>query len=140
MSSAAKPGPPREPARAPDPPPPPWWRVWLLVVGIVLTALLFLTPSVNLNNRPTHNFAYSDFIAQVTDNQVKTATISQSGHVSGVLANGDNYTTQLPDAPIIRDDQLLPLLQQHHVTVKGAPPDGITLLSFILNLLPFALF
>jgi len=110
--------------------------VWLLVTGIVLTTLLFFTPSMKVTSKPTHHLAYSEFISQVNGNQVKTATIGSSGRVTGELVNRDKYTTQLPAAPSLRDDQLLPLLQEHHVAVKGSPPGGISAAGIILNLLP----
>jgi cell division protease FtsH len=115
--------------------------VWLLIAGIVLTALLFFPPSVSTNSNPTHAFIYSDFIAQVNGNQVKSATINPSGKVTGDLVSGDHYTSQLPAGPAtLRDDQLLPLLQQHHVAIKGTAGGGISPLGIILNLLPFVLF
>ena len=132
-TNSAKPGPPREPTRTP-PPPPPRWRVWLLVFGVLLTVILFLIPSMTGKSTPNHSFTYSDFLGQVNANQVKTATISASGHVSGSLKNGDNYTSQIPTA--IRDDQLAPTLHDHNVQIKGTAPAGTTLLSVILTFLP----
>ncbi|HSS10124.1 MAG TPA: ATP-dependent metallopeptidase FtsH/Yme1/Tma family protein, partial [Acidimicrobiales bacterium] len=136
LSSPAKPGPPRERPPTP-PPPPPRWRTWLLVAGVVLTILLLLSPSMKINSKPNHSFTYSDFLNQVTTNQVKTATVNSKGHVSGQLANGDNYTSQVPTAVI--DLQLAPLLQEHKVQVKGVAPGGTTLLSVLLSLLPLLL-
>jgi cell division protease FtsH len=137
LSSPAKPGPPRD-RRPTPPPPPPRWRIWLLVLGVLLTLLLFLSPSMSTNSKPNHSFTYTDFSNQVTSNQVKTAKITSNGHVSGQLVNGDNYTTQIPTA--IRDLALAPLLKQHNVQVKGVAPGGTTLLTIILSLLPFLLF
>ena len=108
----------------------------MLVAGILLTLLLFFTPSTG-SSKPTHSYTYTDFINAVTGNQVKTATIDPNGHVSGTLANGDNYTSQIPTA--IRDDQLAPLLKQHNVQIKGNPSGGISIGSVIINLLPFVL-
>jgi cell division protease FtsH len=104
------------------------------VFGVLLTVILFLIPSMTGKSTPNHSFTYSDFLGQVNADQVKTATISASGHVSGTLKNGDNYTSQIPTA--IRDDQLAPTLHQHNVQIKGTAPAGTTLLSVILSLLP----
>jgi cell division protease FtsH len=106
----------------------------VLVGGVLLTILLFLIPSMSGKSTPTHSFTYTDFLGQVNANQVKKATISASGHVSGTLMNGDNYTSQIPTA--IRDDQLAPTLRQHNIQIKGTAPTGTTLLSVIVNLLP----
>jgi cell division protease FtsH len=138
MSPPAKPGPPRQRPRAPAPPPQPWWRSWILVVGILLTILLFFPPSMSSNGKRTHNYNYTDFLNQVMTNQVQTATITANGHVSGKQANGDNYTSQIPTA--VQDTQLLPLLKDRKVQIKATPSGGTTLGSVILNLLPFLLF
>ena len=135
-SSPAKPGPPIEPPRAPAPPPPPRWRIWLLLVGTLLTLVLFLRPGPT--PAKNHSFIFSDFVTQVTTDKVKTATIDQNGKVDGTLVNGDHFTSQIPVA--IRDLTLAPLLQEHHVQIKGTVSSGNTLLAFIVNLLPFALF
>ena len=137
-SSPAKPGPPREPPQAPAPPPPPRWRVWLLVAGIVVTVLLFLSPFDELWQEDHPQLLLHRFRQPGHRDQVKTATISSSGHVSGELTNGDNYTSQIPLA--INDDQLAPLLHTHKVQVKGTTSGGVSVLSVILDLLPFALF
>jgi cell division protease FtsH len=136
LSSSAKSGPPLEPPRRPPPPPPPRWRIWLLLVGTLATLVLFIRPAPSSSKN--HSYTYTDFVAQVTADQVKTATIDQNGKVSGKLANGDSYTSQVPIA--IRDDTLAPLLAAHKVQVKATTSSGTTLGVIILNLLPFALF
>ena len=93
---------------------------------------------MTINGRPTHKYAYSDFLNQVTTNQVQTATIASNGHVTGTLTNGDNYTSQIPTA--VQDAQLLPLLKDHKVQIKATPAGGITFAGVILNLLPLVLF
>jgi cell division protease FtsH len=99
--------------------------------------LLLFAPSMT-SGKPTQNLTYTDWVNQVTGNQVQTATINASGHVSGKLVNGDNYTSQVPTA--LTDIQLAPLLQEHKVQVKGSSSSGVNVLSVILSLLPFVLF
>jgi cell division protease FtsH len=106
------------------------------VVGVVLTVVLLMRPAMTGN--PSHSFTYTDFVNQVTTDQVKTATIDADGHVSGQLKNGDDYTSQIPTA--IRDDQLASDLRAHQVQVKGTAPGGTSLLSILLSFLPFLLF
>jgi cell division protease FtsH len=136
-SGTAQPGPPRDRPPAPAPPPPPRWRILVPVIGLILTVLLFASPSAG-TSKPTQKLAYSDFLHQVTAGQVATATIGSTGNVTGKLGNGDSYTTQVPTA--VPDDQLLPLLKQHNVLIKATAPGGISLLDVLLNLLPFLLF
>jgi cell division protease FtsH len=92
------------------------------------------TPS----STPNQNFTYTDFVTQVTNNNVKTATIDQNGKVTGTLTNGHTYTTQVPIA--LRDDTTLPLLAAHKVQVKATTSSGTSLLGIILSFAPFLLF
>jgi cell division protease FtsH len=103
----------------------------------VVSALLLFTPKMS-SGAPTHSYNYSQFVTQVTTNQVKTASISSGGHVSGKLANGDKYTSQIPTA--INDLGLSPLLSQHNVQITGTTSGGTSVLGVILSLLPFVLF
>jgi cell division protease FtsH len=104
---------------------------------VVLTALLLFLPSMSSGTK-TRSLSYTDFVNDVTANQVQSATINASGHVSGKLTNGDNFTSQVPTA--LTDIQLAPLLQQHKVQVKGSSSSGINIASVLLSLLPFVLF
>jgi cell division protease FtsH len=103
----------------------------------VVSALLLFTPKMS-SGAPTHSYNYSQFVTQVTTNQVKTASISSGGHVSGKLTNGDNYTSQIPTA--INDLGLSPLLSQHNVQITGTTSGGTSVLGVVLSLLPFVLF
>ena len=135
-SSPAKAGPPPERPHVPPPPPPPRWRAWLLPAGILLTLLLLWGPTPS--STPNQNFTYTDFVTQVTNDKVKTATIDQNGKVTGTLTNGNTYTSQVPIA--LRDDTTLPLLAAHKVQVKATTSSGTSLLGIILSFAPFLLF
>jgi hypothetical protein len=50
-------------------------------------------PTVGEQRQHTHSYIYSDFIAQVNGNQIKTATINPSGKVTGDLVSGDGSGT-----------------------------------------------
>jgi cell division protease FtsH len=104
---------------------------------VVLTALLLFLPAMS-SGKTVQSLSYTDFINKVTANQVQSATINASGHVSGKLTGGDSYTSQVPTA--ITDIQLAPLLQEHKVQVKGSSSSGINIASVLLSLLPFVLF
>ena len=138
-SNPAKPGAPRDPAPPPVRPRPPAWRIWVLIAGVLLTFSLFARPAMNGGAAATNrNFSFTDFVTQVDANQVKTATIDPNGHVSGRLANGDRYTSQVPTA--IPDTQLAAQLQDHKVQVTGTTGGGVSPLGLIVNLLPLLLF
>jgi cell division protease FtsH len=111
--------------------------VWLLVIGVLLTLSLFARPATMPGTTPTRNYTFTTFVNQVDANQVKTATIDPNGHVSGRLANGDRYTSQVPTA--IPDTQLAGQLQAHRVQVTGTSGGGASAVGVILNLLPLLL-
>jgi len=121
---------------APAPPPPPTWRSWLIVAGIIITALLLIRPAMNGTAPVT--LTYSQFLADVRGDKVKTATIDPNGAVSGDLTDGKAYTSQVPVA--LQDTTLSPLLQQHNVQLTGKGPPSATLLTIIGALLPFLFF
>jgi cell division protease FtsH len=137
-SNPAKSGPPRDPTRPPVPPRPPPWRILLVVVGVLLTLSLFARPAMTPGTTPNRHYSFTDFVTQVDANQVKTATVAPNGHVSGQLANGDRYTSQVPTA--IPDTQLAAQLQAHKVQVTGTTGGGPSPLGVIFNLLPLLLF
>src|SRR2546426_7317207 len=97
--------------RGPAPPPPPRWSAWLIALGILLTVFLLFRPI--MPGGAITRLPYSQFVDRVTSDQVKTATISASGLVTGGLKTGGNYESQLPVA--LPNDQLAQLLLDHHV-------------------------
>jgi cell division protease FtsH len=135
LSAPAKSPPPQDRRPAPAPPPPPRWRNWLLLAGVLITLLLLFLP--NVKTTPTSNYTYSQFVTQVQDNKIKSATINSSGGVTGSLTNGNDYTTQIPTGFV--DNNLATLLQAHKVDITGVGPQS-SLLDDLLSLLPFVLF
>jgi cell division protease FtsH len=109
----------------------------LVLLGVMLTVLLLFRPSMT-KSTPNHSYNYTTFVQAVTTDKVRTATIDSNGKVTGKLTNGDNYTSQIPTA--IRDDQLAPLLAQHHVQVKGKGPGGSSAVAVLVGLLPLVFF
>ncbi len=106
--------------------------MWLLPVGIALTALLLFGPITRAS--PPKSFSYSGFVTEVISNKVSTASITSTGAVSGTLVGGAKYTSQIPTA--LNDTTLSPLLLAHKVTVTGTNPSTTSLLSVLLSLLP----
>ena len=135
-STSARSGPPQERVPMTKPPPPLRWQGWLFPLGFALTALvLLLYPAAR--GKPTRSFSYTDFVNEVTTNQVSTATITSTGAVSGKLSSGAGYTSQIPTA--LNDAALSPLLVQHKVRVTGTNPSTTSVLSVVLSLLPLVL-
>src|SRR5438874_2278444 len=122
--------------KGPAPPPPPSWRNWLIFLGIALTVVLLLRPSMNGTTPET--LTYSQFLDDVRGDKVQTATIDANGGVVGQLTDGTGYRSQIPVA--LQDNTVAPLLDQHHVQVTGQGPASATVLSVILSLLPLLLF
>jgi cell division protease FtsH len=134
-------GPPRTPVEEPEngvrkvaPTPPPKWRMWLLPLGIIATAVLLFFP---VSKTSTKSLTYTDFVNQVTANKVTTAAISPSGAVSGKLAGGAAYSSRIPAA--LNNNALSPLLVQHKVQVTGTNPSTTSIASIVIALLPLIL-
>ncbi|HWD08167.1 MAG TPA: ATP-dependent metallopeptidase FtsH/Yme1/Tma family protein, partial [Actinomycetota bacterium] len=83
-------------APPPPPPPPPSWRHWLIWVGLALSALLFLS-TLKAGPQPV-TLTYSKFLQDVSNGQVKTATIDANGGITGTLTNKKSYSSQVPEA------------------------------------------
>ena len=136
-SSPAKAPPPNDRPPAPAPPRQPRWPLVFLLIGVTLTVLLLFGPNMT-STTPNHSYSYTTLLQVVSKNQVRRATIDANGKVTGKLRNGDDFSSQIPTA--LRDNQLPPLLAQHHVQVNGKGPAGTSALSVILGLLPLLLF
>ncbi len=118
--------------RANVPTPPRHWRGWALGIACAFAVLLLFHADVK--PAPTQNFTYTEFVNEVSANKVSTATITPAGAVSGKLASGEAYTSQIPVA--LDDTALTPLLLDHKVQVTGTNATTTSLLVVIENLVP----
>ena len=132
-SDPAQPGHPRHPAGSFAPRRLPRWRAWLVLPGLLLTLSPFLSPALTAAPRA---FSFTNFVTEVTHNQVKTASIGPNGQVSGRLANGETYTSQVPTA--IPDAELASQLLGHKVQVTSTAEGG-SALGLVFGLLPLLL-
>ncbi len=107
----------------------------MILVGQLITLALLLSPHVASTKTTAYN--YTQFLSAVTSNKVKAATINPSGAVSGTLANGQDYTTQIPTA--LPDNSLYPTLQSHHVAIT-ATSSTTSDWSIFWSVIPFVLF
>ena len=132
FTTSAKPGPaPETPSPPPKKPAPRWMHtVWL--VGLLITLVLLFIPTRS-SKAPT-SLHFSDWKTKLDAGEVKSATISQSGAVSGELKNGTKYTSRIPTA--IKDDNLAADLAKHKVDVK-ATATSTSFWAVIGGLLPF---
>ena len=132
FTTSAKPGPaPETPSPPPKKPAPRWMHtVWL--VGLLITLVLLFIPTRS-SKAPTA-LHFSDWKTKLDAGEIKSATISQSGAVSGELNNGTKYTSRIPTA--IKDDDLAADLARHKVDVK-ATVASTSFWAVIGGLLPF---
>ncbi len=115
----------------PAPPtPPPRWR-WLLPAGIAIAFIVLLLFHPGSGGTSPQALSYTSFVSDVTANKVSTASITSAGAVTGKLANGGSYTSQIPTA---LDDSALPtLLLGHKVQVTGTVPSSGSVLGVIID-------
>jgi cell division protease FtsH len=103
-------------------------------VGFLLTIVLLFAWPMRSSSSPTE-LSYSQFLSQVQDGKIATATIDPSGAVTGTMTGGGDYTTQIPTA--LQDTGLADELKANNVQITGKPQPGTTLLGIIVSLLPF---
>jgi ATP-dependent Zn protease len=132
-TGSARSGPPPDRPAASAPPPPPRWRNWLLFIGLLLTAVLFLLPIPKSSN--VEQLGYSQLKSDIAAGQVSSVALGPDGSVSGQLTNGTKFTSSYPVG--LQDPQFAQLLDQHnvHVTTQSA---RTSTWSVLLNLLPLA--
>lgn len=84
-------------------------------------------------------FSYTEFLARVRQDQIESVVISGQEKIHGVLRgvyNDDGlFYTRIPYA----DPDLMPLLEEHNVRIKGAAPE-ISLFDVIFQFAPTILF
>jgi cell division protease FtsH len=136
---------------------PPW--VWWLGLAVLMAwnAYLFLVPRA----APAVELSYTQFLDQVRAGQVASVTISgqsvegefrqpmefpNDGAMGGVpagaeaAAQGTAYTEFTTVIPLQPDERLMPLLEEHDVTVHARDTTGRSFLADVaLSMLPIAL-
>jgi cell division protease FtsH len=106
-----------------------------LPIVFALIALLLFLP--NFKAAGSQTFSYNAFIDEVKTDKVATATISDTGSVTGTLVGGAAYTSRIPAA--LNDNSLSPLLLAHKVEVVGTTANNTSVLGLLFSLLPFLL-
>ncbi len=104
----------------------------------ILLIFLFMIFS-GTNNRHGTEFSYTEFLARVRQDQIESVVISGQEKIYGVLRGVYNedgrFYTRIPYA----DSDLIPLLEEHNVRIKGASPE-ISPLALVLEFAPVILF
>ncbi|HWC37078.1 MAG TPA: ATP-dependent metallopeptidase FtsH/Yme1/Tma family protein, partial [Acidimicrobiales bacterium] len=121
-------GPGRPGARGPDQS----WR-WAVIVLLGLVVAALVIPPF-FSHSPSQQLSYTQFINDVNGNQVSTATIdNNSGHISGKLTNGSDYTVNGPQPPIQND---VTLMRTKGVKLNFNTPSQNIWSSVLIYLLP----
>jgi cell division protease FtsH len=121
-----------------------WWHHPLLWLLLGLVIIFWVLPMFNISlfgTTPSRAaITYSTFVTQVTSNNVKSVTItgySVTGAAKTTITSQDGkvHSTQFTTTvPQFGNDTLIPLLQQHHVSidVESSNSDAV---SFWVNLI-----
>ncbi len=131
LSRSVEPGPPKEPPQ-PTPPPPPAWRRWLLPIGMIILIGLLFWPSF-LRSSPTTKYSYTTFQNKVIAGDVKSVSIDSNGAVTGKLASGSEFTSQLPTA--LDRSQITQQLNAQHVQITATQAGGGLLATLLPSLI-----
>jgi cell division protease FtsH len=104
---------------------------WLVPAAIAIAFAALLIFHSSGGGTPPQALSYTSFVSDVTANKISTASITTAGAVTGKLADGKAYTSQIPTA---LDDSALPtLLLQHKVQVTGTTPSSSSVLALIID-------
>ncbi|MHB8243871.1 MAG: ATP-dependent zinc metalloprotease FtsH [Acidimicrobiales bacterium] len=108
------------------------WR-WLIVLGLVIILVLFLTHAFAKSN--VRQLGYPQFVNYVATKQVASATFNnQTSAITGTLKNGQSYSltgpTSLPKAERIQ-------MLKDGVKLNFASPPSNLLTDLIIYVLPF---
>ena len=97
--------------------------LWLVVIGVLVVVFS------NFDNTTEPNtLNYSEFITQVNDDQIKTVNINGE-EITGEKVNGSEFTTI---RPAVVDDELMPTLREHDVTIVAAEPERQSVMMQLL--------
>ncbi len=122
---------------------------WKILLVIIIAA--FLIPALwsmfaGNNNRPA--ISYTQFRQQLDQGNIRQVVFSGQ-ELQGTFKSPTRITTQGADTstlgfvtyvPPVGDTQLLPLLEQKGVDISTKPPQDFSILSVILNVVPFIIF
>jgi len=98
----------------------------LILWVVIAIVLMSVFNNFTATQSTTQTLAYSDFIEQVQQGQVKEVTV-QGRTIEGVGQNGQRFTTYSPG-----DDGLVGDLLNNNVEIKAAPPEKPSVLMQIL--------
>lgn len=106
--------------------------LWLIIAVILVSVFNNLEPK----QAGVERFTYSEFLQQVQQGNVSSATIQQNQVINGTLQNEKQFETYMP----MEDPHLLPMLFKKGVNIKGEPPQQEGLLMHIfINWFPMIL-
>ncbi|MBR46863.1 MAG: cell division protein FtsH, partial [Rhodospirillaceae bacterium] len=106
--------------------------LWI-IIGLLLVALFQLFQGGS-SHSPSHELAFSEFMADVEAGKVADVTI-QGHNLTGHYIDGREFNTFTPDDP-----GLVANLRDHNVQITAAPVEsGVPILSILLSWFPMLL-
>ena len=109
-------------------------RFAFIVFMILVVMFVYMLIDSSGSTHP-QSVPYTSFLQYVEAGQVVSAEIKEQSQIEFVLNNGTQARTRIP----YFDDQLLPLLKQHNVSITGTIQE-ISALQVILQLVPWIIF
>ncbi len=88
--------------------------LWLVIAFI----MVFLFNVISGTQTVRKNISYSEFMNQVTANNVKTVTVKQN-KITGTMGEGGQFESYAPD----NDMNMIQILRDHKVEITAMPPD-----------------
>jgi cell division protease FtsH len=90
----------------------------IMLMFIIAVSMMMLFSYVNSDKKPRKDISYSEFIQEVTGDNVATVMIKEQAITGEFKGEGGQFETYAPD-----DAALVPLLSEHNVKIFAKPPD-----------------
>ena len=145
-----------EPKRPELPPESPGQLLWRYTAwALVISAFMYYYWTSSVNTAVSQAISYSEFKQSVSEDAVKKVTI-QGERITGIYRATGTVDSAKPQArsgahsmfttivPPMKDPDLIPLLEKHHVDVEAKPQEAPWWMQALLGIVPwvfiFALF
>ncbi len=98
--------------------------LWLVIAVVLMSVFQSFTP----DNTVEQQTDYTQFLKEVSQNQIREVRMSRDGRIKGMKRNGEQFEIMQPTY----DDKLVDELYKYNVRFIGVPPEEPSILANIL--------
>lgn len=98
--------------------------LWLVIAVVLMSVFQSFTPDSTVEQQSD----YTQFLKEVSQNQIREVRMSRDGMIKGMKRNGEQFEIMQPTY----DDKLIDELYKYNVRFIGVPPEEPSILANIL--------